>query len=406
MKKNILVGQSGGPTAVINASLYGIVTEGMNHLDEIEHVYGMVNGIEGFLKDTYLNLSEDLTQKELELIKLTPAAYLGACRYRLPEDLTSPFYPTVFEKLEALEIGYFFYIGGNDSMDTVSKLSRYAAQIGSSIRFIGIPKTIDNDLMMTDHTPGYGSAAKYVASTVREIVLDASAYQQQAVTIIELMGRGAGWLTAASVLARKYELDNPLLIYLPEHIFDFQSFSRDLTEALHRRPDVVVCVSEGIADASGRLICEYNDEAKLDNFGHKMLAGCGKVLENFVHNQFHIKARSVEVNVSQRCSGMIVSATDIEEASQAGSFGVQAILDGATGKMVSVQRSFDAPYTMECSLVDVNEVCNREKSFPASWITVSGSDIAPEFCSYVLPLIQGEPKRLMSHGLPVYAYRK
>ena len=406
MKKNILVGQSGGPTAVINASLYGIVTEGMNHLDEIEHVYGMVNGMEGFLKDTYIDLSEDLTQKELELIKLTPAAYLGACRYRLPEDLTSPFYHTIFEKLEALEIGYFFYIGGNDSMDTVSKLSRYAAQINSSIRFIGIPKTIDNDLMVTDHTPGYGSAAKYVASTVREIALDASVYQQQAVTIIELMGRGAGWLAAASVLARKYESDNPLLIYLPETVFDFQNFSRDLTEALRRRPDVVVCVSEGIADASGRLICEYNDEAKLDNFGHKMLAGCGKVLENFVHNHFHIKARSVEINVSQRCSGMIVSETDIEEASQAGSFGVKAILNGATGKMVSFLRSSDMPYTMECSLVDVNQVCNQEKSFPSSWITASGNDIAPEFYSYILPLIQGEPKRHMDQGLPVYAYRK
>ena len=180
MKKNILVGQSGGPTAVINASLYGVVTEGMEHLDDIEHVYGMVNGIEGFLKDTYLDLSLGLTQKELELIKLTPAAYLGSCRYKLPKDLTSPFYPTLFRKLEALDIGYFLYIGGNDSMDTVSKLSRYAAQVGSSIRFLGIPKTIDNDLMLTDHTPGYGSAAKYVASTVREISLDASVYQQQA----------------------------------------------------------------------------------------------------------------------------------------------------------------------------------------------------------------------------------
>lgn len=221
MKKNILVGQSGGPTAVINASLYGVVTEGMNHLDEIEHVYGMVNGMEGFLKDDYMNLSEELTQKELELIKLTPAAYLGSCRYKLPKDLTAPSYPTVFRKLEALNIGYFFYIGGNDSMDTVSKLSRYGARIGSSIRFIGIPKTIDNDLMLTDHTPGFGSAARYVASTVREIALDASVYQQRAVTIVELMGRHAGWITASSVLARKYQGDNPLLIYLPETAFDF-----------------------------------------------------------------------------------------------------------------------------------------------------------------------------------------
>jgi len=406
MKKNILVGQSGGPTAVINASLYGVVTEGMNHLDEIEHVYGMVNGIEGFLKDSYLDLSEDLTQKELNLIKLTPAAYLGSCRYRLPEDLTSPLYPTLFRKLDALDIGYFFYIGGNDSMDTVSKLSRYAAQTGSSIRFVGIPKTIDNDLMLTDHTPGYGSAAKYVASTVREISLDASVYQQPAVTIIELMGRGAGWLCAASVLARKYEKDNPLLIYLPEAPFDFHSFSGALTDALGQRPDVIVCVSEGISDVSGRLICEYNDEARLDNFGHKMLTGCGKVLENFVHNHFNIKARSVEVNVSQRCSGMILSETDMEEASLAGSFGVQAALKGATGKMVSINRTSDQPYAMECSLVDVSEVCNREKPFPTAWITDNGSNISPQFRPYALPLIQGEPERIISQGLPVYAYRK
>ena len=354
MTKNILVGQSGGPTAVINASLYGVIAEGMNHLDEIDHVYGMVHGLEGFLKDDYMDLSEELTQKELELLKLTPAAYLGSCRYKLPSDLTAPTYPTVFEKLEALNIGYFFYIGGNDSMDTVSKLSRYGAQIGSSIRFVGIPKTIDNDLFLTDHTPGYGSAAKYVASTVREIALDAAAYHQPAVTVIELMGRHAGWLTAASVLARKDKGDNPLLIYLPESGFDFKSFARDLSAALQTQPNVVVCVSEGICDSSGRLICEYNDEAKLDNFGHKMLTGCGKVLENFVHNHFGIKARSVELNVCQRCSALISSAADIEEASLAGSFGVRAALSGATGKMVAFERTCDTPYTMDCSLVDVN----------------------------------------------------
>jgi 6-phosphofructokinase 1 len=406
MKKNILVGQSGGPTAVINASLYGVVTEGMDHLDHIDHVYGMVNGIEGFLKDTYLDLSDGLTQKELDLIKLTPAAYLGSCRYKLPKDLTSPFYPTLFRKLEALDIGYFLYIGGNDSMDTVSKLSRYAAQIGSPIRFMGIPKTIDNDLMLTDHTPGYGSAAKYVASTVREICLDASVYQQQAVTIVELMGRGAGWLSAASVLARKYQQDNPLLIYLPEAPFDFKTFSNSLTQALRQRPDVIVCVSEGICDVSGRLICEYNDEARLDSFGHKMLTGCGKVLENFVHNHFGIKARSVELNVSQRCSGMLLSQTDVNEAALAGSFGVKAVLEGATGKMVAFARACRDPYAIECTLVDVNEVCNREKPFPSQWITDGGSNISPDFLPYVLPLIQGEPKRAMSQGLPVYACRR
>lgn len=406
MKKNIIVGQSGGPTAVINASLYGVITEGNRHPEKIGCVYGMHHGIEGFLKDDYQNLTQTLSLEELELLKLTPAAYLGSCRFKLPEDLSSPIYPALFEKMETLDIGYFLYIGGNDSMDTVSKLSLYAAGHNSDIRFIGIPKTIDNDLILTDHTPGYGSAAKYVASTVREIVLDSSVYQQPAVTIVELMGRHAGWLTAASVLARKHELDNPMLIYLPESDFDFQSFAHELTAALHRQPNVVVCVSEGISDAGGRFICEYNSETGLDSFGHKMLNGCGKVLENFVRNQFGIKARSVELNVSQRCSGMIASMTDIEEAAKAGSFAVSSAISGSTGKMAAFCRTNASPYTLEYTLEDVSLICNQEKKFPADWITNHGTDISPEFLTYALPLIQGEPQRKMEHGLPVYLYRR
>ena len=247
--KNVIVGQSGGPTAVINASLYGVIREALKS-EEVGHVYGMINGIEGFLQDKYMDLGEELSEGELELLKLTPAAYLGSCRYKLPEDLSAVFYQTIFEKLNDLNIGYFFYIGGNDSMDTVSKLSRCAQENGSDIRFIGIPKTIDNDLILTDHTPGYGSAAKYVASTVREIVLDASVYQQKAVTIVELMGRHAGWLTAASALARKFPGDNPMLIYLPESNFELADFAKDLEKALEKRNSVIVCVSEGISDAS------------------------------------------------------------------------------------------------------------------------------------------------------------
>lgn len=406
MKKNAIVGQSGGPTAVINASLYGVITEGMAHPEQIEHVYGMVYGIEGFLKNHYIQLSSQLSAEELELMKLTPAAYLGSCRYKLPDDFSSPFYPTIFEKFEALNIGYFFYIGGNDSMDTVSKLSRYAKMTGSSIRFIGIPKTIDNDLILTDHTPGYASAAKYVAATVREIVLDSCVYRSPSVTIVELMGRHAGWLTAASVLARKEELDNPMLIYLPESNFDFKQFTADLKAALSKSVNVIVCVSEGISDEGGRFVCEYSDEVQLDTFGHKMLTGCGKVLENFVRNQFGVKARSVELNVSQRCSGMIASLTDIEEAALAGSQGIKAALDGATGKMVALERTGDAPYAMTCALVDVNKVCNQEKPFPTAWITKNGTDIGPEFVQYALPLIQGEPVRRMKDGLPLYFYRK
>lgn len=405
MKKNILVGQSGGPTAVINASLCGVIQEGMAHPDQVGAVYGMVHGIEGFLSDQYMNLSE-LSPADLALLKLTPAAYLGSCRYKLPEDFSSVFYPTIFEKLEKLNIGYFFYIGGNDSMDTVSKLSRYAGHVGSDIRFIGIPKTIDNDLIETDHTPGYASAAKYVASTVREIVLDSSVYQQKAVTIVEIMGRHAGWLTAASVLARKHELDNPLLIYLPESDFDMQEFAHDLERCLEKQPNVIVCVSEGISDVAGKFICEYGDEAQVDNFGHKMLTGCGKVLENFIRHHFGIKVRSVELNVSQRCSGMVASMTDIEEAAQAGREGVLAALRGLTGRMIAFSRTSSAPYNMVCTDVDVNEVCNQEKAFPADWITDHGTNIGPEFYDYAVPLIQGEAERVMKDGVPVYLFRK
>ena len=406
MKKNIIVGQSGGPTAVINASLYGVITEGMKHPEEIGCVYGMHNGIEGFLRDDYQDLSHTLSPEELELLKVTPAAYLGSCRYKLPEDLSSPFYLTLFKKLEDLEIGYFFYIGGNDSMDTVSKLSRYAAGIKSDIRFIGIPKTIDNDLIMTDHTPGFASAAKYVATTVREIVLDSSVYHQPAVTIVEIMGRHAGWLTAASVLARKHELDNPMLIYLPEADFDFKEFSTDLQAAFKRSPSVVVCVSEGISDAGGRFICEYDTEAKLDNFGHKMLTGSGKYLENLVKEKLGVKVRSVELNVCQRCSSSCLSATDLDEAISSGKFAVQAALSGETGKMISFIRKSNSPYELEFATADVNNICNMEKAVPRKWITQNGSDISNEFLAYAKPLIQGSVEIPMKDGLPHFAFRK
>lgn len=406
MKKNVLVGQSGGPTAVINASLYGVVTESLKYGEKIDTVYGMINGIEGFLADRYLDLSHTLGNRELELLKLTPAAYLGSCRFKLPEDLNSEVYKTLFRKLDALNIGYFFYIGGNDSMDTVSKLSRYAAAVKSDIRVIGIPKTIDNDLVMTDHTPGFGSAAKYAASMVREISLDASVYQQKSVTIIEMMGRHAGWLTASGILARKHENDNPLLIYLPESDFSLKQFAQDLEDAFKKNPNVVVCVSEGISDASGTFICEYSDEAQVDTFGHKMLTGCGKILENFVRQQLHVKVRSVELNVCQRCSGMTVSAADIEEAAMAGSAGVQAALSGSTGMMVAFVREPGSEYRLSCSLADVNHVCNQEKTFPREWITDNGTNISPEFLNYALPLIKGEPARIMEDGLPAYLYRK
>ena len=408
-KKNLIVGQSGGPTAVINSSLYGVVSEGLRHPDKIGHVYGMINGIEGFLNNTVLDFKEALSGEEFTLLAHTPAAYLGSCRYKLPEALTDEVYPRLFQKFEEMNIGWFFYIGGNDSMDTVSKLSRYAARIDSDIRFIGIPKTIDNDLVHTDHTPGFGSAAKYVASTVREIVLDANVYEKKSVTIIEIMGRHAGWLTAASALARRYEGDNPLLVYLPETDFDTEQFLAQVSAAFKKNCNVIVCVSEGIHDAKGTFICEYDNSVGTDSFGHKMLAGCGKYLENLVRSRLGVKARSVEFNVSQRCSSSMLSATDQQEAASAGIYGGQAALKGATGMMVSFVReeTADGAYSMVCGLEDVNSICNEEKTVPLSWITADGCDVTEDFIRYARPLVQGRVEvPLGADGLPAFVYRK
>lgn len=406
-KRNLIVGQSGGPTAVINSSLYGVVCEAYEHKDKIEKVYGMVNGIEGLLKDNYLDFSEALPEDALDFLPTTPGAYLGSCRYKLPESLQDPVYAKIFEKFEKLNIGYFFYIGGNDSMDTVSKLSRYAAQINSDICFIGEPKTVDNDLVLTDHTPGFGSAARYVATTVREIAVDASVYESKSVTIVEIMGRHAGWLTAASVLARKHVGDNPLLVYLPEVSFSIDKFMEQLKEALTVNNNIIVCVSEGIKDEKGTFICEYDSSVGTDNFGHKMLAGCGKYLENLVRSRLGIKARSVELNVCQRCSSMMMSATDQKEAIIAGRFGVKAALKGETGKMVSFVRDNNSPYTLSCGLEDVNEICNKEKTIPLEWISKDGSDVSEEFLQYCLPLVQGTVDiPLGADGLPRFIYRK
>lgn len=407
MKKNLIVGQSGGPTAVINGSLYGVVTEAMRHTEEIDEIYGMINGIEGFLNGHMMDMRSLIETNELSLLRTTPGSYLGSCRYKLPEDLNDPVYPLLFNKFTSHGIGYFFYIGGNDSMDTVSKLSRYAKKINSDIRFIGVPKTIDNDLVHTDHTPGFGSAAKYVATTVREIVLDANVYEKKSVTIIEIMGRHAGWLTAASVLARKSVGDNPLLIYLPETDFDEEAFLKKVEACFEKNVNVVVCVSEGIHDKDGVFICEYDNSVGTDTFGHKMLAGCGKYLENLVRNRLGVKARSVELNVSQRCSSSMMSKTDQQEAVSAGEFGVRLALKGETGKMVSYIRISNLPYAMKLGLEDVNEICNKEKTVPLSWITNEGSDIGEEFIFYALPLVQGQVEvPVGTDGLAKFVSRK
>lgn len=405
--KNMIVGQSGGPTAVINGSLYGVVSEGFKHPESLEHVYGMINGIEGFLSNQIMDMHPLLKNGDLELIRTTPGSYLGSCRYKLPEDLNDPVYPELFQKFEDYNIGYFFYIGGNDSMDTVSKLSRYAAKIQSPIRVIGVPKTIDNDLVETDHTPGFGSAAKFVATTVREIAIDASVYDnKKSVTIVEIMGRHAGWLTAASALARKFEGDNPVLIYLPEVAFNQEDFLEKVKKALETTPNLVVCVSEGINDGSGTFICEFASDVGVDTFGHKMLTGSGKYLENLIKEKLGVKVRSVELNVSQRCSSSCLSKTDLDEADHSGAFAVNAALNGETGKMISFVRTNTSPYELSFSTADVNIICNQEKAVPLSWITKDGSDVTDEFIRYAAPLIQGSVDVPTENGLPLFAFRK
>lgn len=407
MKKNVIVGQSGGPTAVINASLYGVVYEALNREDSFGTVYGMVNGIEGFLNDRCMDMKPLETSGELELIKTTPGSYLGSCRYKLPENLDDSVYATLFEKFHAMNIGYFFYIGGNDSMDTVSKLSRYAEKNGSDIKVIGIPKTIDNDLVETDHTPGFGSAAKYIASTVREISIDASVYDnKKSVTIVEIMGRHAGWLAAAGALARKFEGDNPVLIYLPEANFDQELFLKKVTESLKSTPNLVVCISEGIHDKNGTFICELSSDIGVDAFGHKMLTGSGKYLENLVKDRLGVKVRSIELNVCQRCSSAMLSGTDQKEAIASGAYGVQCALDGETGKMIAFKRSSEEPYAADYVTADVNLICNQEKTIPLDWITKDGTDVSQEFISYAQPLIQGEVDVPSEKGVPKFAFRR
>ena len=401
MKKNVIVGQSGGPTAVINASLYGVVYEALMQKEQIGTVYGMINGIEGFLADTIMDMNSVEQSGELELIKTTPGSFLGSCRYKLPEDLKDDVYPLLFKKFEEYSIGYFFYIGGNDSMDTVSKLSRYAAISGSEICFIGIPKTIDNDLVLTDHTPGFGSAAKYVASTVREIAIDASVYDnKKSVTIVEIMGRDAGWLTAAAALARNGYNSAPHLIYLPEVPFDTDDFLLDVKRMLFERNNVIIAVSEGIRDASGNYISA--SEKSVDTFGHSQLSGAGKTLEFLVKEKLGVKVRSIEVNVLQRCAAHLASKTDLMESVELGKKAVALSEEGVTASMVTMNRVSDDPYTIEYGYAEIKNIANEAKSVPTEWINAAGNDVTQELIDYLTPLIQGESNVTYENGLPVY----
>lgn len=399
--KNCFVAQSGGPTAAINASLAGVIKGVLEHPD-FNRIYGSLNGITGILEERYLDLTETFQKDEaLNLLKQTPAMYLGSCRFKLPkpEEDSAP-YEFIFQQFEKLNIGAFFYIGGNDSMDTVDKLSSYAASIDSNIRVIGIPKTIDNDLCITDHTPGFGSAAKYVASSILEVAHDTLIYRMKSVTIVEIMGRDAGWLTAASALARNEYSSAPHLIYLPEFPFDTETFLSDVSNLLNKRNNVVIAVSEGIRDKNGNYISASS--GTVDNFGHSQLSGAGKTLEYLIQDRLRVKVRSIEINILQRCGAHIASLTDLNEAFEAGHFGVTLAANGETSKMVTISRTSDTPYTVSYCSAPVSAIANGVKAVPAEFISPSGNDVTPDMISYLRPLIHGEPDLTFKDGLPVY----
>ena len=400
---NIAVAQSGGPTCAINASLVGVFKQALK-TPEIDAVFGSRNGIEGIIGDDLVDLKRIIrTNEDMELLRQTPSTVLGSCRRKLPEpggEDAEALYKKIFECLEKHRIEAFFYIGGNDSMDTVLKLSEYGRKIGSNVRIIGIPKTIDNDLCETDHTPGFGSAAKYIASSVLEIAHDTFIYAVKSVTIIEIMGRDAGWLTAAAALARNGYNSAPHLIYLPEVPFDTDDFLLDVKRMLFERNNVIIAVSEGIRDASGNYISA--SEKSVDTFGHSQLSGAGKTLEFLVKEKLGVKVRSIEVNVLQRCAAHLASKTDLMESVELGKKAVALSEEGVTASMVTMNRVSNDPYTIEYGYAEIKNIANEARSVPAEWINAAGNDVTQELIDYLTPLIQGESNVTYENGLPVY----
>ena len=405
MAKNAIVGQSGGPTSVINASLAGVFQACQSR--GAGHVYGMLHGVQGLLQEKVVDLSAMLgSQLDIELLKRTPSSYLGSCRYKLPEPADGPdVYERLFGILKKLDIGYFFYIGGNDSMDTISKLSDYAKAVGSDIRFMGVPKTIDNDLMVTDHTPGYGSAAKYIGVVMKELIRDATVYGTKYVTIVEIMGRNAGWLTAAAALARGEDCEGVDMICLPEVPFNVDHFIAKVEKIQRNNASVVIAVSEGVRLHDSRYVCELADDARfVDAFGHKSLTGTARYLANQVAANLDTKTRSIELSTLQRCAAHITSRTDITEAFQVGGAAAKAAFEGHTGEMIALKRLSNDPYQCTTEPHDIHDVANFEKKVPLEWINETHTDMLPAFLHYATPLIQAELTPVFINGLPRHIY--
>lgn len=400
MAKNAIVGQSGGPTAVINASLAGVFEAAKNR--GADTVYGMTHGVAGLLNNDIVNLSKILdTSLEIELLKRTPSSFLGSCRYKLPhfEETTEP-YEQIFKILKKLDIQFFFYIGGNDSMDTIMKLSDYAQEIGSTIKFMGIPKTIDNDLMITDHTPGFGSAAKYIGATMKELIRDATVYGTPYVTVVEIMGRNAGWLTASASLARSEDCEGVDMLCLPEIPFEIDDFLKKVEEMQKEKNSIVIAVSEGIKLNDGRYVCELSDDARfVDAFGHKSLTGTARYLSNQIAKNMNTKVRSIELSILQRCAGHITSRTDITESYQVGGAAARAAFNGYTGQMIALKRISNDPYQCTTEAHDVHKIANLEKKVPLEWMCNNFTDVNEKFHRYARPLIQAELTPIYINGL-------
>ena len=402
-KRNIIVGQSGGPTAVINSSLAGVYTNAIER--GFDKVYGMIHGIQGLLDEQYIDLSTQIhTNLDIELLKRTPSAFLGSCRFKLPEiHEDKGIYEKIFEILAKLDIEAFIYIGGNDSMDTIKKLSDYAILTGHDQKFLGVPKTIDNDLALTDHTPGFGSAAKYIGAATKEVIRDALglAYKKKSITIMEIMGRNAGWLTGATALAKTEECDGPDLIYLPEVPFDLAAFTKKVNELLEKKDSIVIAVSEGIKLEDGRFVCELGNSAEtVDAFGHKQMGGTANYLANYLAGECGCKTRAVELSTLQRSASHMASRVDIDEAFMVGGAAVKAADEGDTGKMVVIDRLSDDPYMATTGIYDVHRIANEEKLVPRSWMNKDATYVTKDFVDYINPLIQGDYQPIMVNGLP------
>ncbi len=402
---NAIFGQSGGPTSVINASAAGVFTEALKQTGVIEKVYGAANGIVGILNEKFYDIGQE-DPAELELLKTTPSSALGSCRYKLAKpEVDDTDYKRILEVFKKYNIRYFFYNGGNDSMDTCNKISKFIAKSGYECRVIGVPKTIDNDLFGTDHCPGFASAAKYIATTVMEVYLDARVYDTGMITVIEIMGRNAGWLTAASALAAHKGL-GPDLIYLPEVDFDLDKMLVDVKKVYEKEKKVIVCVSEGVKTKEGKYIPELVGEVSVDAFGHKQMGGTAAVLANYLKEKMGCKVRGIELSLMQRCAAHLASKSDVEESFLSGQTAVRIAVDGMTDFMVGFQRPEQGEYKCEIKLIPLNDVANTEKVVPKEWINDDGNFVNEKFIEYALPLIQGESKIAIEDGLPRFAKLK